>query len=155
MNIILSLWSDISNRSKMDNITKTSLIVVSSLLVGAVVSDVLAKFLTPKKCNKGCLIIVHSLKFKDEEAVKAFQDLWAPLAAACYDNMSDVLSCELSVDTKTGLDVIVFERHVRAGHFRDDHNLLGALGVDKTSANVISYTKQEYTESDLGHMERW
>jgi len=135
--------------------TKTSLVAVTSLLVGAILSDVLAKFLSPKKCNKGCQIILHTLMFTDGVAVNNFKGKWAPLAAACFQNMDDVLSCELSVHASNGLEVIIFERHVRVGHFQNQHDVLEALGVEREKEGIRSYTKSEYIESDLGHMERW
>ena len=51
--------------------------------------------------------------------------------------MIDCLSFELSVDTSDALSVLIYERHSRQGHFKDRHDILKALDLDKEKAGVI------------------
>ena len=133
--------------------TKAGLICVSSLLLGALASDLLAKMLTPKKCNLSCLIVIHTLTFPDQAALVAFMGKWKELADDCFSGVPDCLSCELSIATADNLTCIVFERFARSGHFQNKHNLLDALKID--AKETIGYRQETYVESDLGFMERW
>jgi hypothetical protein len=133
---------------------KSALINLTCLIAGGVLSDVIAQLLTPKKCNLGCLIVLHTLTFPDQAALDAFKETWGKLADECFKNVPDCLSCELSDSTTSNLTCIVFERFKRSGHFQNKHDLLAVLGVERESSG-IKYSQESYEESDLGFMERW
>ena len=127
----------------------------ASLLLGALISDLAAKLLAPRKCNTSSLIILHRLTFKSPENVEVFKAAWGKLADACFQNVEDCLSFELSTSTESDLSLLVFERHARQGHFQNKHDVLAALSLDREKAGVESYELETFLESDLGHMERW
>ncbi|GMI50350.1 hypothetical protein ScalyP_jg2015 [Parmales sp. scaly parma] len=126
-----------------------------SAIFGAVISDLLAKVLTPKKCNPSCLIVIHMIRFSSLEKVFAFKELCEELANACYGGASDCLSFELSTRVDDELELIAFERYAKSGYFKDDHDLLQALELtDREESGILAYEVKRYVETDLGHMER-
>ncbi|GMI29459.1 hypothetical protein TeGR_g15007 [Tetraparma gracilis] len=135
---------------------KTAALAVTCLLTGAVLNDLLAKLLTPKKCNKSCLIICHTISFKGAPDLAEFRKLVTPLADAAFQALPGVLSFEVSSASDGSPRCLVFERHVRDGHFQDNHDIFRALGVsDKEKAGVTAYKMEGFVEDDIGHMERW
>ena len=108
-----------------------------------------------RKCNPGALVVTQSLTFKDAASVEAFKAAFSTLADDCFSKVLDCLSFELSVDAADPLKVLIYERHSRKGHFKDRHDILKALGLDKAEAGVLESLTRTFIESDLGHMERW
>ncbi|GMH61614.1 hypothetical protein TL16_g03294 [Triparma laevis f. inornata] len=101
------------------------------------------------------MVATQLLKFKDVASLESFKTKFQRLANDCFANVIDCLSFELSVDTSDALSVLIYERHSRQGHFKDRHDILKALDLDKEKAGVIESSTRTFVESDLGHMERW
>ena len=131
------------------------LTTITSLITGAILSDILAKLLTPKKCNPKALVVTHTLIFIDNSKLTVFLASFKKLAEDCYTNVNSCLSFELSTSTANPLKVLVYERHERAGTFKSDHDILLTLDFDRSKCGVESYDICSWLESDIGHMERW
>ena len=83
-------------------------------------------------------------------------DKFTKLAEDCYKNVFSCLSFELSFSKENGSEILIFERHERSdGYFKNGHDILLALGIDRETSGVENYEIYSWVESDIGHMERW
>jgi hypothetical protein len=139
-------------------------IAAASCVAGALLNDLLAKLLSPRKCNTSCFIVIQRIVFADAASAAAFRKAWRTLADHCYRDAPHCLSFELlnAAPPEGGaagasLEVAIFERYVgrRTNSFARQHDVVAALGLTAAECRVVSAESSSYIESDLGHMERW